>query len=315
MGISLYLIEILSGDLRQKLIRQLDNLSKHQGCPFLIDNSCSIHPIRPIACRQFNVFRKKCTETEDAYYSRRKDVLTPIKKYTDQALSIIPFEKDWFKNKNMDVDFVGHPFADMDMPTVSKNEYFKLHSLDMDKPLLTLMPGSRQQEIDRHWPIFLQTIEILNNTFPDLQFIVGKAPNITLGSIPPFVRIEKDNSQLALLHGTAGIAASGTATLEALVFKLPIIVCYKSSAITYWIGKRLSKVKYLSLINLIANRKIVHEFIQNDMSAKAMVKSIIPLLSDTPERDKLLSNYSAVNNKLGKTGVYQRAAKLISEKI
>jgi len=92
MGISLYIIEVLSGELRQKLIRQLDNLSKHQGCPFLIENSCSIHPIRPIACRQFNVFRKKCTETEDAYYSRRKDVLTPIKKYTDQAIDkMLPF--------------------------------------------------------------------------------------------------------------------------------------------------------------------------------------------------------------------------------
>lgn len=244
----------------------------------------------------------------------KENRVNKLKKYTDQALSIIPFEKDWFKNKSMDVAFVGHPFADMEMPTISKNEYFTLHSLEKDKPLLTLLPGSRQQEIDRHWPIFLQTIQTLRNTFPDLQYLVGKAPNITLSNVPPFVKIEKRNSQLALLHGTAGIVASGTATLEALVFKLPIIVCYKSSAITYWIGKRLSKVTYLSLTNLIANRIIVHEFIQNDMNAKAMVKSIIPLLSNTPEREKVLSNYLAVNSKLGKPGVYQRAAKLISAK-
>ncbi|MFK5892622.1 MAG: YkgJ family cysteine cluster protein [Pseudomonadota bacterium] len=92
MGMSLYIIEILSGDIRQKLKQQLKNLSTHQGCPFLIENSCSIHPLRPMACRQFNVFEKPCEETEDAYYSRRHDVLTPIKKYTDQALdSMLPF--------------------------------------------------------------------------------------------------------------------------------------------------------------------------------------------------------------------------------
>jgi lipid-A-disaccharide synthase len=95
---------------------------------------------------------------------------------------------------------------------------------------------------------------------------------------------------------------------------LPAVVCYKTSKITYWIGKRLTKVKYLSLINLIANRQIVPEFIQYQMTAAALVKALIPLLSDTPEREKMLSGYKRITEKLGKQGVYRRAAKLIAEK-
>ncbi len=92
MGISLYIIEILSADLRQKLKDQLKDLSSHEACPFLIENSCAIHPLRPMACRQFNVFGNVCDKNEDAYYSRRQDVLTPIKKYSDQAIdNMLPF--------------------------------------------------------------------------------------------------------------------------------------------------------------------------------------------------------------------------------
>jgi Fe-S-cluster containining protein len=92
MGMSLYIIEILSGDLRNKLKQQFKVLANHHGCPFLVENSCAIHPVRPMACRQFNVFGKSCDINEDAYYSRRKDVLTPIKKYTDNAFdTMLPF--------------------------------------------------------------------------------------------------------------------------------------------------------------------------------------------------------------------------------
>jgi len=92
MGISWYLVEIIAGDLRQQLKQQLSHLDQHQGCPFLLNNSCAIHPLRPMACRQFNVFNQVCNDNEDTYYSRRQDVMTPIKKYTDQAFdTMLPF--------------------------------------------------------------------------------------------------------------------------------------------------------------------------------------------------------------------------------
>ncbi len=237
-----------------------------------------------------------------------------IKNYIDQALSIVPFEKDWFNKRKINIDFVGHPFVDMEKPSITKKDFFSKHLLTLNKPLLTLLPGSRQQEIDRHWPIFKDVINKLHDIFPNIQFIIGQAPDVILPTPPAFVHIEKENPHLAMYYGDAGLIASGTATLEATVFSLPAVVCYKTSKITYWIGKHLTKVKYLSLINLIANRQIVPEFIQYQMTAAALVKALIPLLSDTPEREKMLSGYKRITEKLGKQGVYRRAAKLIAEK-
>jgi len=238
-----------------------------------------------------------------------------IKKYIDQAIGIIPFEKDWFDNRGINIDFVGHPFVDVEQSTITKKEYFLKHSLDINKPLLTLLPGSRQQEIDRHWPIFIDVINKLHDNFPNIQFIVGKAPDVAIPTYPKFVHIEREAPRLTMYYGDAGLIASGTATLEAAVLGLPTVVCYKSSSITYLIGKQLAKVKYLSLVNLIAEHQIVPEFIQDNMSAEKLIKALIPLLSDTPEREKMISGYEQIKGGLGKTGVYRRTAKLIVDKI
>ena len=237
-----------------------------------------------------------------------------IKNFTDQALSIIPFEKDWFNKRAIAIDFVGHPFVDIEKPKVRKKDFFLKHSLLSDRPLLTLLPGSRQQEIDRHWPILINVINKLHGVFPNLQFILGKAPNVIVSGIPKYVKIEENNVRLAMTYGDAGFIASGTATLEAAVLGLPAVVCYKTSDITYWLGKRLAKVKYLSLINLIAKRQVVPELLQEKMTPKALIKAIIPLLSDTPEHKKMLDGYKHIAKGLGNPGAYSRAAKLIAEK-
>ncbi|NHZ86528.1 MAG: lipid-A-disaccharide synthase [Planctomycetia bacterium] len=237
-----------------------------------------------------------------------------IHDYIDQALSIIPFEKDWYKQRGINIDFVGHPFVDLEKPPITKNSFFSKHTLALNTPLLAILPGSRQQEINRHWPILNHVINKLHNIFPNIQFIVGQAPDVILPTLPKYVRIEKDNPRLTMYYGDAGLIASGTATLEAAVLNLPTVVFYKTSKITYWIGKRLTKVKYLSLTNLIANRQIVPEFIQHKMTVDALVKAIIPLLSDTPERKKTVTNYKQITEQLGEHGVYRRAAKLIAER-
>jgi lipid-A-disaccharide synthase len=237
-----------------------------------------------------------------------------IKKFTNQALSIIPFEKEWYNERGIEIDFVGHPFVDMEKLQVNKENFFSKHSLETSKPLLTLLPGSRQQEIYRHWPIFQDVINKLHGIFPSLQFIMGKAPDVIIPDVQKFVHIEKDDVRLAMAYGDAGFIASGTATLEAAVLGLPMVVCYKTSDITYWIGKQLAKVEYLSLINLIAKRKIVPEFIQHKMTPETLVKAIIPLLSNTLERKKMIDGYKQITKELGTPGVYLRAAKLIVEK-
>ncbi|MCJ7802334.1 MAG: lipid-A-disaccharide synthase, partial [Candidatus Marinimicrobia bacterium] len=124
-----------------------------------------------------------------------------IEKFTDQALSIIPFEKAWFNERGIGIDFIGHPFVDIEKPDINKDGFFAKQSLAVDKPLLTLLPGSRQQEIDRHWPIFNDTIIELHSIFPNLQFIVGKAPDVILPTCPEFVHIEKDDPRLTMNFG------------------------------------------------------------------------------------------------------------------
>jgi len=237
-----------------------------------------------------------------------------LKRLTDQLLSIIPFEKEWFNQRGIDVDFVGHPFVDIDKPKINKNAFFIKHSLDKNNPVLTLLPGSRQQEIDRHWPIFRTVINNLREVFPKLQFIVGQAPDVIFTDCPNYVHIEKDFPRLTMHYGDAGLIASGTATLEAAVTGLPAVVCYKTSNITYWLGKRLAKVNFISLINLIENRQIVPEFIQKKMTADILIKAIIPLLSNTPERTKMIEAYKSVAKKLGPPGVYSQAAQLIIDR-
>jgi len=237
-----------------------------------------------------------------------------IKNFTDQALSIIPFEKAWFNERGIGIDFVGHPFVDIKKPDINKDGFFSKHSLALNKPLLTLLPGSRQQEINRHWPIFIDVINKLHGIFPNVQFIVGKAPYVILPACPKFVHIEKDDPRLTMNFGDAGIIASGTATFEAAILGLPTVVCYKTSSITYWFGKQLAKVEYLSLINLIAKRQIVPEFLQHKMTPENLIKAVVPLLSNTPERKKMVGGYKQITKELGTPGVYPRAAKLIVEK-
>jgi lipid-A-disaccharide synthase len=235
-----------------------------------------------------------------------------IKNFTDQALSIIPFEKAWFNERGIGIDFVGHPFVDIKKPDINKDGFFSKHSFALNKPLLTLLPGSRQQEINRHWPIFIDVINKLHGIFPNVQFIVGKAPYVILPACPKFVHIEKDDPRLTMNFGDAGIIASGTATFEAAILGLPTVVCYKTSNITYWFGKQLAKVEYLSLINLIAKRQ--PEFLQHKMTPENLIKAIVPLLSNTPERKKMVGGYKQITKELGTPGVYPRAAKLIVEK-
>lgn len=233
----------------------------------------------------------------------------------DQLISIIPFEKEWFSARNIEVEFVGNPLLDSIVTSTNKQKFLSQHNLKIDRPLLMLLPGSRQQEINRHWPIFLKTIDKLRKTFTSLQFILGQAPNVIIDNIPEYVKIETEHVGQAMQFANAGLVASGTASLEATLYKMPCVVCYKTSGLTHLIGKRLARVKYLSLTNLIAGEKIISEFIQNDMNPDNITKALMLLLSDTPEREKLLEGYDFVIEQLGKPGTYKRAAEIISAKL
>ena len=179
---------------------------------------------------------------------------------------------------------------------------------------MVLLPGSRQQEIDRHWPVFLKTVSVLRGFIPDLQIIVGKAPNIKLLKVPDNFRVEQ-NARKAMIVGTAALVSSGTATLECAVEGTPMIVCYKLSSISWLMAKSMTNVNYSSMVNLIANEELVPEFLQNEMKPKNIVTALTPLLdTKSKKRETMLKGFDKIRKSLGIPGVYDRAAEAIITK-
>ena len=173
-----------------------------------------------------------------------------------------------------------------------------------------LLPGSRQQEVNRHWNILLKTIKILRSGIPNLQVIVGKAPSVTLSLGSENICIEHD-SKAALHFGSAAIIASGTATLEAAVENIPFIVCYRMSSFSWSLLQWLSKVSYASMVNLIGKKEIVPEFLQNEMTSENLYKALGLLLNDSEKRNSMYTGFSEVRKALGKPGAYTRSAEAI----
>ena len=237
-----------------------------------------------------------------------------MKAVLDQALSIFPFEQDWFETRGLPTNYVGHPFAEQEHVDETSKDFYQRHDLTIEHPLLVLLPGSRQQEVDRHWPIFLKTVERLKQDNPNLQIMVGKAVNVSFTPIPNTFKIE-DNARKAMVAGTAALVSSGTATLECAVEDTPMIVCYKLSGVSWWMANTMASVKYASMVNLIADEIIVPEFLQQDMTASNLVAAVLPLLDHKNNlRKKMLTGFEKVRRTLGMPGVYDRAAESILSK-
>ena len=237
-----------------------------------------------------------------------------MKKFIGQAISIFPFEKDWFISRGLKVEYFGHPFMDIEHVDETTKSFYKRHSLDLNSPILTLLPGSRQQEIDRHWPIFLETVKLIKRQHPNLQVIVGKASNVNLDNCPSNFKIET-NAKKAILAGTVGLVSSGTATLECAIEGLPIVVCYKLFPVSWLITKIFVKIKYSSIINIIMDRRVVPELLQDNMNPELILKTISPLFDmESEKRKEMLLGYEKLKNSLGNPGVYARIAESIIEK-
>ena len=237
-----------------------------------------------------------------------------MKTVLDQTLSIFPFEEEWYNSKGLPTTYVGHPFTEYQHVDESSKSFYQSHKLTIERPILVLLPGSRQQEVDRHWPVFLKTVSVLRGFIPDLQIIVGKAPNVKLLNVPDNFRVEQ-NARKAMIVGTAALVSSGTATLECAVEGTPMIVCYKLSSISWLIAKSMTNVNYSSMVNLIANEKIVPEFLQNEMKPENIVTALTPLLdTKSKKRETMLDGFDKIRKSLGIPGVYDRAAEAIITK-
>jgi len=235
-----------------------------------------------------------------------------IKKVVDKMYVILPFEKEFYKERhNLDVSFVGHPLLDEVYKTNNLQESELEKKLVKEKTIL-LLPGSRDQEIKKLLPVMLSVV----SEFKDYKFIIGAAPSQKLSFYQNYiisgnVEIIQNKTYELLKNCTAAIVTSGTATLETALFKVPQIVCYKSSWTTYLIGKILIKnLNYISLVNLIANKLIVRELVQNACSKKNLIKELKTIL-EKEERVKIINNYNKLEDSLGGRGASYKTAKII----
>ena len=245
-------------------------------------------------------------------WASRAGRVQKIKRDVDQMLVILPFEKEFYKKYEYDVHFVGHPLLDAiaDRKPVDGAQFRTAHGLD-DRPIIALLPGSRKQEITKMLSVMLSVVD----DFSEYQFVIAGAPSqeksfydqFTQGKNVQFI----DNKTYDLLSvANAALVTSGTATLETALYKVPQVVCYKASNISYQIAKRIITLDYISLVNLIMDREVVKELIQNDFTTKNVKKELSKILDDT-ERAQLFEDYYELEQKLGGKGASENAAKLI----
>ncbi len=242
-----------------------------------------------------------------------------IKKVVDQMYVILPFEKPFYENLGYNVTFVGHPLIDaieqFRKVALTKEAFLSKHQLNGDKKIIALLPGSRKQEISVKLPIMLSVVE----QYPDYQFIIAGAPSQDETFYRSFITNENVDLVMGdtynlLNNAYAGLVTSGTATLETALFKVPQVVCYKGNALSYHIAKRIIKVKYISLVNLIEDKEVVKELIQNELTKENIDKELKHLLDEEhSKRKKMLSDYNQLIEDCGGVGASQKTASLVLE--
>lgn len=224
-----------------------------------------------------------------------------MKECIDKMLVILPFEKDYFKNKwNWEVEYVGHPLVEVIEAKQAENPGKPF----ADKPIIALLPGSRKQEILKKLPVMLA----LSPRFPDHQFIVAKAPGVEESFYDELMKNYNNVSYVSnqtyslLQQAQAALVTSGTATLETALFAVPEVVCYKGSPISYEIAKRVIKVKYISLVNLIMDKLVVKELIQHELTVENLHRELNELLTSEARKAQLTKDYSELKRILSEGG-------------
>jgi lipid-A-disaccharide synthase len=245
----------------------------------------------------------------------RESRVKKIKQYTQQVLCILPFEEEWFQKRGVTAHFVGHPLLDQIAKEQPQNKVVQLLRPPDAKPFIGLFPGSRQQEVERHLPVMIDTISLLKKKFPAIKAAVAVAPEI---NIERFINDKDDlcfwikNHNHQLIQESDGlIMASGTATLEATIFQKPFTVIYKMSGISYWLGKRLVKVPFITIANLVAGQQVVTELIQTYASPANIANEMEAIILNQAYRERIVQSLSEVAHQLGEAGASERAARII----
>lgn len=251
----------------------------------------------------------------------RKYRVRTVKNSIDLLLTILPFEKNWYAKEGIHhVEYVGNPLAGEIKVEITKQEFCDKHGLDVKKPIISLLAGSRHKEIVRILPVLLETAKFMSQQNNDLQFIVAMAANRKMaefeeakqivGDLPKKIVVVQNETWEALQASDVAAVTSGTATLETAIIGTPLAIVYKSSAINYKLLRPLIDVPHFGLINLIAEERLATELIQDDFTKETLAAELFRLL-ELEENSKFRKRLKEVTDTLGQGGTAKRAAEFI----
>lgn len=244
-----------------------------------------------------------------AWYQKRA---LKLKRTVTRMFVILPFEKDFFRKFEWDVDYVGNPVLDAVNAHQPDQNFLSRYNLDKSKPLTALLPGSRKQELQRMLPLMIEVAQ----RYPEVDFAVAVVSNLdpslynSISSLEN-VKLVKEDTYNLLLNSKAAIVTSGTATLETGLFRVPQVVVYKASPSTYWFVKMIINVKFISLVNLIAGREIIREMIQEEATADKVGDELKRLIFNSNYRNEMLKNYDEMIAILNTGSASENTARLM----
>ncbi|MBZ5706653.1 MAG: lipid-A-disaccharide synthase [Acidobacteriia bacterium] len=234
------------------------------------------------------------------FWAWRQGRVRLLQKYVTKALVIFPFEEKFYRDRGVDATFVGHPLADLAHPLINRTEYASRYNLDLSKPWITLMPGSRVKEVRMNLPTILESAMKLGWGY---EFLLPVAPTLDRGFLESLIGSRRpihlvSDALPALAHSRAGIIASGTATVEAAMMGTPFVMVYRVSPLTYLLGRPRIKVSHFAMVNLIAGEEVVPELVQQNFTAEKVVARLNEILPFGPARDKMIAGLASVKARL-----------------
>ena len=241
-----------------------------------------------------------------------------ISRWVKKMIVFFPFEVPIYREAGVDVEWVGHPLVDIARPALSRGEAFRRFGLDPGRQTIGLLPGSRAGEIMRLLPILLDSAHRLQKEIKTVQFVIPLAPGIPKTMITPF--LEKIPVPFTLIEGQTYdvmnisellITASGTATLEGAVVGTPMVIIYRVSMLSYWIGRALIHVDHIGLVNLVAGRRIVPELIQGEANPRRIAEEALQILKDPARSQEMRRAMAEVRQRLGQPGATERASRIV----
>jgi lipid-A-disaccharide synthase len=240
-----------------------------------------------------------------------------IKRLVDKMVVILPFESSLYEQRGVDVAFVGHPLLDIVKPRWDPREFLHRLGVDTRSRIVGLFPGSRDHEVHRLLPVMLEAAGLMIRRMPDLHFLVSVAPDIDRAMVQNLTKarnlpteIVDNNPYDTMAASELLLLASGTVTLEAAILDTPMVILYKASPLTSWIGRLMAKVDHIGLVNLVAGKTVAPELIQESASPQRIAQEALSLLIDRGRFSVMKSALMAVKEKLGTPGASERTARL-----